>query len=123
MKRIIAASVSLSLILVSAPLPAWSQVSSAMTGSASGVSGSAAGAARNAAIPQLALPALGLAAPSLSGALAAPMDVPTAVVLEIGQFGSYAAEVAWADYPVFGLRFKESPETMVEMITAVALHA
>lgn len=56
-------------------------------------------------------------------ALAAPMDVPTAVVLEIGQFGSYAAEVAWADYPVFGLRFKESPETMVEMITAVALHA
>lgn len=58
-------------------------------------------------------------------ALAAPMDVPVAVavVIEIGQFGSYVAEVAWADYPVFGLRFKESPETMVEMITAVALYA
>ncbi|MDP3541925.1 MAG: MFS transporter [Elusimicrobiota bacterium] len=73
MKRIIAASVSLSLILVSAPLPAWSQVSSAMTGSASGVSGSAAGAARNGAIPQLAMPALSLTAPALSGALSAPM--------------------------------------------------
>ncbi len=56
-------------------------------------------------------------------ALAAPMDVPNLVVLEIGQFGSYAAEVAWADYPVFGLRFKESPDKMVDMITAVALHA
>ncbi len=55
--------------------------------------------------------------------LTAPMDVPIAVVLEIGQFGSYAADVAWADYPVFGLRFKESPDRMVEMITAVALHA
>ncbi len=56
-------------------------------------------------------------------ALAAPMDVPNAVVLEIGQFGSYAAEVAWADYPAFGLRFEESPDKMAEMITAVALHA
>lgn len=81
MKRFIAASVSLSLILVSAPLPAWSQVSSAMTGAASGVSGSAAGAAATVAIPQLSMPAMGLTAPALGGALSAPMadsPVPSA---------------------------------------------
>lgn len=73
MKRIIAASVSLSLILVSAPLPAWSQVSAAMSGASSGVSGSAAGAARTIAIPQLPMPAMSLTAPALTGALSAPM--------------------------------------------------
>lgn len=73
MKRFIAAAVSLSLILVSAPLPAWSQVSSAMHGAPSGVSGSAAGASATAGIPQLGMPAMSLAAPSLSGALSAPM--------------------------------------------------
>lgn len=73
MKRIIAASVSLSLILVSAPLPAWSQVSSAMNGAASGVSGSAAGAVRVSGVPQLPMTAMSLSAPALSGALSAPM--------------------------------------------------
>jgi Zn-dependent protease with chaperone function len=73
MKRFIAASVSLSLVLVSAPLPAWSQVSSAMTGAASGVQGSAAGASAASAIPQLSMPAMSLTAPSLSGGLSAPM--------------------------------------------------
>lgn len=73
MIRFLAASVSLSLVLVSVPLPAWSQVSSAMTGAASGVSGSAAGAAVNSAIPQLSLPAMGVTALSLTGALSAPM--------------------------------------------------
>ena len=73
MKRFIAASVSLSLILVSAPLPAWSQVSSAMTGAASGVQGSAAGASAASAMPQLSMPVMSLTAPSLSGALSAPM--------------------------------------------------
>ncbi len=82
MKRFIAACVSLSLILVSAPLPAWSQVSSAITGAASGVSGSAAGAAVNSAIPQLSLPAMGVTPLSLTGALSAPMansPVPAAL--------------------------------------------
>ncbi|MCM2303367.1 MAG: MFS transporter [Elusimicrobia bacterium] len=73
MKRFIAACVSLSLILVSAPLPAWSQVSSAMTGAAAGVSGSAAGAAATSGIPQLPMPAMSLTAPALGGALSAPM--------------------------------------------------
>jgi Zn-dependent protease with chaperone function len=73
MKRFLAASVSLSLILVSAPLPAWSQVSSVIGAGAAGVQGSAAGAAANAGIPQLALPAMSLTAPALSGSLSAPM--------------------------------------------------
>ncbi|MEQ1919197.1 MAG: hypothetical protein ABL955_08365, partial [Elusimicrobiota bacterium] len=84
MKRFIAACVSFSLILVSAPLPAWSQVSSAMTGATSGIAGSAAGAAVNSAIPQLSLPAMGVTALSLNGALSAPMansPVPAAVNL------------------------------------------
>lgn len=72
MKRIIAASVSLSLILVSAPLSAWSQVSSAMSGAAAGVPGAASGAVRG-AVPQLAMPAMSLTAPALTGALSAPM--------------------------------------------------
>ncbi|MDD5301843.1 MAG: MFS transporter [Elusimicrobia bacterium] len=72
MKRFIAAAVSLSLVLVSAPLPAWSQVSSAMTGAATGVSGSAAGAAAASAIAPLSMPAMSLTAPALSGALSAP---------------------------------------------------
>lgn len=81
MKRFIAASVSLSLILVSAPLPAWSQVSSAISGAATGVSGASAGAAATSAIPQLSMPAMSLTAPALSGALSAPMansPVPSA---------------------------------------------
>ncbi|PIR18665.1 MAG: hypothetical protein COV48_06245 [Elusimicrobia bacterium CG11_big_fil_rev_8_21_14_0_20_64_6] len=72
MKRFIAACVSLSLILVSAPLPAWSQVSSAMSGAASGVSGSAAGAAAASGIPQLPMPTMSLMAPGLTSALTAP---------------------------------------------------
>ncbi len=86
MKRFIAAAVSLSLILVSAPLPAWSQVSSAMSGAAAGVSGSAAGAAGTiapSAIPQLSMPAMSLAAPALSGAPSAPANSPvSAAALE-----------------------------------------
>jgi len=81
MKRFIAASVSLSLVLVSAPLPAWSQVSSAISGAATGVSGASAGAAATSGIPQLSMPAMSLTAPALSGALSAPMansPVPSA---------------------------------------------
>ena len=85
MKRFIAASVSLSLILVSAPLPAWSQVSSAMsrsaTASGSGTSSPYGSVAGRAEIPQLSMPAMGLTAPALSGALSAPMansPVPSA---------------------------------------------
>jgi len=80
MKRFIAASVSLSLILVSTPLPAWSQVSAAMSRPAPGAQGSAAGVSAASAVPQLTMPAMGLAAPSLNGALSAPMafsPVPT----------------------------------------------
>ncbi len=79
MKRFLAAAVSLSLILVSAPLPAWSQVSSAMSGAAAGVSGSAAGAAGTIApsgIPQLSMPAMSLAAPALGGVTSAPASSP-----------------------------------------------
>ncbi len=73
MKRFIAAVLSISLILVSAPLPAWSQVSSVISGSAAGVNGAAAGASVNSGIPQLAMPSMSLTAPALSGFLSAPM--------------------------------------------------
>ncbi len=73
MKRILSAGVSLSLILVSAPPQAWSQVSSAMgAASASGVPG-AAGAARVSASPVAPLSTTLAAPASLSGALGAPM--------------------------------------------------
>lgn len=73
MMRFLSVSLSLSLVIVSAPLPAWSQVAGVISGSASGVSGSAAGASATGAIPQLALPTMSLTAPALSGALSAPM--------------------------------------------------
>jgi len=73
MMRFISLSVSLSLVLVSAPLPAYAQVSAAISGAASSAPGSAAGAAATSRIPQLAMPAMGLTAPALSGALSAPM--------------------------------------------------
>ncbi len=83
MKRILAASVSLSLILVSAPLPAWSQVAASINGAAAGASGSAAAAGAISAVPTLSLPALSLAAPSLNGVLSAPMSfTPTPKMTE-----------------------------------------
>ncbi|MDO8756522.1 MAG: hypothetical protein Q7J64_00795, partial [Elusimicrobiota bacterium] len=72
MRRFLSLFVSLSLIVVSAPLPAWSQVSAAISNSAPGVSG-IAGASAAGAIPQLALPTMSLTAPALSGGLSAPM--------------------------------------------------
>lgn len=106
MKRILAAGVSLSLILVSAPLPAWSQVASAINGaSASGAAGSAAAAAATSGVPALALPTLTLNAPSLSGALTAPMSftpapkmtepvVPAAAPVEANLARAIAAPLA-----------------------------
>jgi len=82
MKRILSSVVSLSLILVSAPLPAWAQFSAAVSGaSASGVAASAAGAAGTispSSPPQLSMPALSLSAPSLSGALNGSLSAPMA---------------------------------------------
>ena len=76
MIRFLSAAVSLSLIIVSVPLPAWSQVSSAMsrpvTASGSGTSSPYGSVAGSVAIPQLAMPAMSLPGPSLSGGLSAP---------------------------------------------------
>jgi hypothetical protein len=45
------------------------------------------------------------------------------MVLEIAPFGKYTAELAWMHHPLFGLKFRDSPEVMAELITALALHA
>ena len=73
-KRFLAAAISFSLLLVSAPLAAWSQVSAVMTGASSAVSGSAAGAAATSSIPRLSMPVTNLMASSLSGALSVPLS-------------------------------------------------
>ena len=46
---------------------------------------------------------------------------PARVVLEIGAYGSYAAEVKWSRPPRIGLKFEDSPEAMAEILTAIAM--
>jgi len=55
--------------------------------------------------------------------LAATLNLPKTATIEIAQFGSYAVEVIWIDHQACGLRFKEDPEKMADVITAIALHA
>lgn len=74
MKRSLAALLSISLVVVSAPIPAWSQVAAAVSGGAASAPGAAAGAARaSVRVPALSLPSSALSAPGLTGALAAPL--------------------------------------------------
>ncbi|MBI5246796.1 MAG: MFS transporter [Elusimicrobia bacterium] len=94
MKRFLAASVSLSLIIVSAPLPAWSQVAASISGaSASGASGSAAAAAINSGVPSLTLPALSLGAPVLGGSLSV-IPAPAPILVPAPSLNSPAALAA-----------------------------
>jgi hypothetical protein len=49
--------------------------------------------------------------------------VPASVMLEIETFGAYSAEVVWTKLPLLGLKFRDSPEAMAEILTAIAMHA
>lgn len=63
---------------------------------------------------------------SVGGARIAQQNVtfhaPARVVLEIGSFGAYSADVKWARPPHLGLKFHDSPEAMAEILTAIAMH-
>ncbi|MCC7016011.1 MAG: PilZ domain-containing protein [Rhodospirillales bacterium] len=54
---------------------------------------------------------------------AASAHVPTHVFLEIEKFGAYEAEVVWTKLPVLGLKFRDPPEAMAEVLAGIALHA
>ncbi len=43
------------------------------------------------------------------------------VTLEIEKFGAYAADVVWTRPPRLGLKFRDSPEAMAEILTAIAM--
>ena len=48
-------------------------------------------------------------------------DVPARVMLEIEKFGAYAADVVWTRPPQLGLKFRDGPEAMAEILTAIAM--
>jgi hypothetical protein len=54
---------------------------------------------------------------------AASAHVPKSVLLEIEKFGAYPAEVVWTNLPCLGLKFRDSPEAMAEILAGIALHA
>lgn len=64
---------------------------------------------------------------SVSGARISQQSVtfhaPARVVLEIGSFGAYSAEVKWSRPPHHGLKFQDSPEEMAEILAAIAMHS
>jgi hypothetical protein len=56
------------------------------------------------------------------GLIGADTRMPERPLLEIATFGSYPVEVAWSKPPRFGLKFCDEPETMAEMLAAIAMH-
>jgi hypothetical protein len=54
---------------------------------------------------------------------AASAHVPANVLLEIETFGAYDAEVMWTRLPHLGLKFRDSPEAMAEVLAGIAMHA
>jgi hypothetical protein len=51
------------------------------------------------------------------------VDPSSPVVLDIAPFGRYEADLAWVRHPLIGIRFRDPPEVMAELMTALALHA
>lgn len=47
----------------------------------------------------------------------------TVVSLALGNFGSFSADIMWAEKSIVGLNFHRSPEEMAEAIMAIAMHA
>lgn len=66
-----------------------------------------------------------LQAASAGGLARAERDsnMPARVLLEIGRFGAYPAEVAWTKLPVLGLKFQDPPEAMAEILAGIAMQA
>lgn len=80
-------------------------------------SGGNPGAAHNCTIEDLSV---GGARVRLTAAAGAPAIANGQ--LEIESFGAYPVTVAWSRPPLLGLKFQDSPETMAEILAAIAMH-
>jgi hypothetical protein len=54
--------------------------------------------------------------------IGADTRMPERPLLEISTFGAYPVEVAWTKPPRFGLKFRDEPETMAEVLAGIAMH-